>query len=195
MTNIYFIRHAKPNYRNHVDAIRELTNQGILDCALVDRFFQGITVDAVLSSPYLRTMQTVAPVAASHQKSIVQIYDFRERQIASGWIDDYQSFARQQWSDFSYRLSDGESLQEVQDRNITALNNVLNKHPDQTIVIGAHGTALSTVIHYYSPAFDYSQFVRIQKKMPWIVHFCFCEHKCLQITEYDLFSGEVQRIL
>lgn len=31
MTNIYFIRHAEPNFNNHDDETRELTEKGMND--------------------------------------------------------------------------------------------------------------------------------------------------------------------
>lgn len=31
MTNVYFVRHAQPNYENHDDLTRELTENGLQD--------------------------------------------------------------------------------------------------------------------------------------------------------------------
>ena len=31
MTNIYFVRHAEPNYSNHDDLTRELSTKGLQD--------------------------------------------------------------------------------------------------------------------------------------------------------------------
>lgn len=44
------------------------------------------------------------------------IEDFRERRVDSEWIEDFNAFCRKQWEDFSYKLSDGETLSEVQER-------------------------------------------------------------------------------
>ena len=120
--------------------------------------------------------------------SIELIEDFRERMIDSVWIEDFNAFAKQQWADFSYKLSDGECLQEVQDRNIRALNNALEQYSGQNIAIGSHGTALSTIINYYDNSFGYDDFQEIRKLMPWIVHFCFENDTCVKIEKYDLFS-------
>jgi len=38
--------------------------------------------------------------------------------VGNVWIEDFNSFAKKQWEDFDYKLSDGESLREVQNRNI-----------------------------------------------------------------------------
>jgi 2,3-bisphosphoglycerate-dependent phosphoglycerate mutase len=93
-----------------------------------------------------------------------------------------------QWNDFTYKLSDGECLQEVQTRNMSALQQVLNKYAGKNIVVGSHGTALSTIINYYDHSFGYKDFEKIKNVMPWIVEFVFDEDtKCIMIKEHDLY--------
>lgn len=188
MTTVYFVRHAEPNYKNHDDPTRELTAKGVEDCNLVTRFFADKKVDAVLSSPYRRARDTVHGVAEAAGLEILVEDDFRERKADGGWIEDFSSFCRRQWADFDYKLSDGETLREVQERNIAALSRVLREHRDQTIVIGTHGTALSTIIHFYDRRFGYADFERIKGLMPWIVKFSFQGDECLGIEPYDVFA-------
>lgn len=106
----------------------------------------------------------------------------------SGWIEDFNGFCRRQWEDFAFKLSDGESLREVQKRNIDALNQVLYTYNDKNIVIGSHGTALSTIINYFDSSFGYNEFVKIKNLMPWIVMFKFERNKCVEIQKYNLFK-------
>ena len=40
MTNVYFVRHAQPNYENHDDLTRELTEKGLQDRKLVTEFLR-----------------------------------------------------------------------------------------------------------------------------------------------------------
>ena len=49
------------------------------------------------------------------------------------WIYNFSAFCKQQWSDFSYKLPEGEALEEVQQRNIRALKLVLEKYRDRNI--------------------------------------------------------------
>jgi len=192
MTNVYFVRHAQPNYRNHDDLTRELTEKGMADRKLVTEFLSDKDIHAVFSSPFRRSVDTVKEFADSRGLAITLIDDFRERRIDSGWIEDFESFARHQWEDFSYKLSDGECLGEVQERNIRALYRVVEENRDKNIVIGSHGTALSTVINYYDPGFGYADFNRIRGLMPWIVKFCFEGQNCICIESYDLFEKRVE---
>ena len=195
MTHIYFVRHAEPNYNNHDDLTRELSPKGMADRELVSEFFADKQVDIVLSSPYRRAVDTVAHFASLRDLPITTIDDFRERKVDSAWIDDFDAFTRKQWADFNYKLTDGETLAEVQKRNTAALQEVVEQHKGKTVMIGSHGTALSTIINHFVPQFGIEEFTRIKSIMPWIVRFSFLDNDCVQIEEYGLFSGASQRWL
>lgn len=188
MNRVYFVRHAEPNYKNHNDALRELSAKGQADCRRVTEFLQDKAISVALSSPYKRAIDTIREFADSAGLEIETIDAFRERRIDSSWIEDFTAFSKMQWADFSYKLADGECLREVQERNVGALKSVLAKYPGKNILIGSHGTALSTVINYFRPAFGYEDFERIRGKMPWIVEFVFDEDmQLITICEHDLF--------
>lgn len=193
ITHVYFVRHAEPNYHNHDDLTRELTEKGLQDRALVTRFLVDKNVDAVLSSPFKRAVDTVAQFASGCGLPVTTVHDFRERKVDSGWIDDFDAFTRRQWENFDYKLTDGETLAEVQERNVSALKNVIEQNMGKTVVIGSHGTALSTVVNYFVPQFGVEEFMRIKAVMPWIVHFAFSGNRCERIEEFDLFSETSRR--
>ena len=189
VTKIYFIRHAEPNYENHDDMSRELSSKGMEDRKLVTDFLADKQIDIILSSPYKRAIDTVSEFAKTKGFDITIIDEFKERRVDSGWIEDFNSFCQKQWEDFSYKLSDGECLEEVQSRNISALYRVLENHEGKNIVVGSHGTALSTIINYFDKTFGYSDFDKIRYLMPWAVEFVFEEKNCIKIQKYDLFKN------
>ena len=189
-TKVYFVRHAEPNYNNHDDISRELSSKGIVDRELVTQFLLDKNIQIVLSSPYKRSIDTVSPFACKKSLTIEIIDDFRERKVDGIWIDDFVSFSKSQWANFDFKLSDGESLNEVQSRNISALKIVIEKYKYKNIAIGTHGTALSTIINYYDKSFGYEDFEKIRTVMPWIVEFTFQSDKCVSIKYIDLFSKE-----
>lgn len=194
LTHIYFVRHAEPNYKNHDDPTRELTEKGMRDRIRVTAFLSDKHVDAVLSSPYKRAVDTVAHFAQAQNLPIVLMNDFRERRVDGGWIEDFDAFTNRQWADFDYKLSDGETLREVQGRNVAALRNVLEDYAGKTVIIGSHGTALSAVVNYYQPKFGLADYKRIISLMPWVVHFTFSGQECIGIEEHNLFTGTALRI-
>ena len=188
VTTIYFVRHAEPNYENHDDMSRELSDKGLKDRRLVTDFLMDKEIDAVLSSPYKRAVDTVREFADAKGLEIEKIEDFRERKVESEWIEDFVEFCKKQWNDFEYKLSDGECLNEVQKRNISALNHVLEEYSGKNVVIGSHGTALSTIINYFDSTFGYDEFQKIKNLMPWIVKMSFEGNKCLKIQKFNLWE-------
>lgn len=186
MTIIYFVRHAEPDYNNHDDFFRPLTDKGLKDRIKVTNYLMDKKIDVVLSSPYVRAVDTVADFAKNAGLNIETINDFKERKVDSVWVEDFKGFCRQQWSDFDFKLSDGESLNEVQKRNINALNGVLERYDGKNIVVGSHGTALSTIINYYDNSFNYENFDAIVGVMPWVVKFVFEGKKFISLEEIDI---------
>ncbi|MDO4331887.1 MAG: histidine phosphatase family protein [Eubacteriales bacterium] len=195
MTSIYFIRHAEPNYENHDDRQRELSEKGMADRKLVTRYLSGIPVDVVLSSPFRRAVDTISDFAETYGYGIELVEDFRERKVDSDWIDNFYEFSKRQWEDFDYKLSDGETLREVQNRNIGALMKVLERYPGKTVVVGSHGTALSTIINYFHRDFGFEEFEKMRTLMPWVVCFHFKGQQCVKIRQYDVFTKQTKEVI
>lgn len=194
MTHLYFVRHAEPNYDNHDDYTRELSEKGMADRRLVTSFLSDKSIDIVLSSPYKRAVDTLKDFADTYGYEIATVDNFRERKVDNCWIEDFYSFTKRQWEDFNYKLSDGETLREVRERNISALRQVLDTYGNKNIVIGSHGTALSTIINYYQPNFGFAEFDEIRTLMPWIVHFEFDGEMCIRIESVNLFEEQTKSI-
>ena len=114
MTIVYFVRHAEPDYTNHNDMERPLTKKGKEDSKLVTKYLCDKNIDIVLSSPFVRAIETVKDFTDSFGLSIQIVEDFRERKVDNVWIEDFDKFSEMQWNDFDYKFSDGECLREVQ---------------------------------------------------------------------------------
>lgn len=186
ITTVYFIRHAEPDFEVKEDEVRPLTNKGLKDANRLIDFFSDVEIDKVFSSPYKRAYDTVYPLAIKRNLKIEIVDDFRERKVSDGtWIEDFTGFAKNQWSNFEYNLSGGECLKTVQKRNIEALNDILERGEGLNIVVGSHGTALSTIINHYDESFGYEDFIRIKNIMPWIVKFTFVDGKKPEIESFE----------
>ena len=200
MTKVYFIRHAEPDYSNHDDLLRPLTEKGMQDSKIVTDYLTNKNIDVVLSSPYKRAVMTLEDFAGKFGFKIETIDDFHERVVGGEWIDNFHEFSKNQWADFDYKLEGGESLHEVQARNIAALKEVLRKYDGKNIAIGSHGTALSTIINYYDKSFNYADFEKIRDVMPWVVAFEFEGEKCVSIKNlkkpelWDAYNSDFEKI-
>ena len=178
-TTVIFVRHAKAQYGED-DRIRPLTEDGLKDRQVVLDTLKERTIDCFYSSPYKRSMDTIQSAAFYFEMPILTDERFRERKAGS-WND---TDLKKRWSDFSYAEENGENLSSVQKRNIEALEELLFRHAGQTIVIGTHGTALSTILNYYDRGFGLDDFLRIVSWMPYIIELNFEDNKL--ISKYEL---------
>ena len=176
MTTIYFVRHAQTDYSNPVDRERVLTPEGLRDRGKVRDFLLAQELDLehlhIYSSSFRRAVDTVLPFAEAVGLPVQVCEEFREWTLIAP-EEEYFTASEKAWQDFRYRVGQCETLEEVQQRNLGKIQELLKQHPQETIVIGSHGTALSTVIHYFDPFFGYQEFLRILDIKPWIVRFDF----------------------
>ena len=195
MTIVYFIRHCESDSAVRDGVVRPLTEKGMRDRALVTDYLNDKCIHRVLSSPYRRAVDTVSDFAERYGFEIETVFDFRERKSDSDWLrdSDFWPFIERQWSDFTYKLSDGESLKAVQDRNIAALNGVLTRYEGFNVAIGTHGTALSTIVNYYDETYGFHDFMAMVGIMPWVVKICFEGLNCAGIQKIDLFHMDAPK--
>jgi len=193
VTTVYFVRHAQADNSVREGRGRPLTDKGWHDRALVTAFLADKRIEVVVSSPFKRAVDTVADFAERYGHQIETIEDFRERRSDSDMRRDHPDFlavVKRQIADFGYTYSDGESLEQVQARNIGALNDVLDRYAGKTIAIGTHGVALSTMIGYYDDAYGIDDFWAMMELTPWVVRMDFDGRNCVGMVKADLFAHE-----
>jgi len=166
--------------------MRPLTDKGMADTKRVTKALKNRNIKAIYSSPYKRAYDTVKDLAEATDLEINIVEDFRERKVGNVWVDDFTAYSRKQWADFDYKLEHGESLREVQKRNITALYDILKNNLGRNVVVGSYGTALSTIINYFNPDFGYDDFWSIVDKMPYILCFKFKNMEFIGMEEVEL---------
>ncbi len=179
MTEVYFVRHAQPDYSVRDDKSRPLTDEGKNDTRAVADLLKTRGVEFIASSPYIRAIDTVGLYSLWTGLDVNIFEDFRERNAGSWHGDNFFEYIGKQWADFDYHIKDGESLREVQERNIRALKHVLDEHKGMKIAIATHGTALSSILNYYYPEFDFKCFKKIVDFMPFIIRLDFEGDKCV----------------
>ena len=136
-----------------------MTEEGKKDSAIVLEFLKDKKIDAFYCSPYKRSMDTIAEAADFFTKEIITDERLRERE--KGLDGNNHGMFQKRWADHNYHEEGGESIAMVQKRNIEALNEILSDNTDKDIVIGTHGTALSTILNFYDSNFGCEDFLQI----------------------------------
>jgi 2,3-bisphosphoglycerate-dependent phosphoglycerate mutase len=192
MTTIYFVRHAQPEHNWDNDRTRPLTDEGRVDARKVTEALRNVYIDRFVSSPYQRSVDTIKECALEHGIEIVTDERLREREKGAEG-NNYGMFQKR-WCNFDFHEDGGESLNMVQRRNIEAVFDILKNEKGSTVVVGTHGTALSTILNYYEPSYGCDDFLRIIDYMPYIIRLDFEGQSCLGREELLIvkkkFKGE-----
>ncbi len=182
MMKIYFVRHAQPDFSHYMDMTRPLTEEGKKDSEAVTEFFKDKKIDAFYCSPYKRSLDTIRGAADFHKKEIIT--DMRLREREKGPHGNNTGMFQKRWADHDYHEKGGESIGMVQKRNMEAVKEILSANKGKTLVIGTHGTALSTILNYYDKNFGCEDFLRIIDWMPYIIELDFEGEKLVKKIEH-----------
>ena len=191
MTKIYFVRHAQPEHAWEDDRTRPLTGEGKKDSAIVFEFLKDKHIGAFYSSPYKRSMDTIADSADFFGKDIITDEDLRERE--KGENGNNHGMFQKRWDDHNYHEEGGESIAMVQKRNMRAMTEILRDNIDKEVVVGTHGTALSTILNFYDKSFGCDDFLRIIDWMPYVIELDFEGDKLVEKVEHCYVVKEFKK--
>ncbi|MGH2805898.1 MAG: histidine phosphatase family protein [Actinomycetota bacterium] len=148
MTTIYLVRHGATdwniNKRAQGTADIPLNEVGEMQALHTAEELSKVEVDAVYTSDLQRACYTAEAIAKIQGLDVVKEPRFRE--INQGeWTGLTVDEIRAKWPDrwgparhYSERPG-GESPQQVRERALAALREVVEKHPDEHVVIVSHG--------------------------------------------------------
>lgn len=181
---IYLVRHAQSDNSVKDEATRPLTEKGLKDRHLACDWLADKDISAIYASPYFRAADTVRPLAERLGLEIKSEERFKERQMGdNAGIDD---FKKRQWEDPDFAAPGGESRRQVGERFAAGIAYILKKHKGQSVVIGSHGMAISSVQSYYDPSFGFEDYLKVQDVMPRVVRLSFDEKGLLDMEEIIL---------
>ena len=161
MKSIYVMRHSEPLKYNSIensDSL-QLQNEKIILSENGENIAKEKSknaelqnFDIVFSSSYVRAIST-AKYFTNDKVNIIESFGERKFGIDK-WEDMPENFGEKQFIDFNYKTPNGESLNEVLERELKSLNKILNEYSDKKILIVGHSTALAALfskwceVHY-----------------------------------------------
>ena len=157
-TVVYISRHSQPfrnlieDYNaNECEQIRNEKNplsvNGEKLAKEMSEYLELKDIDILYSSHYVRAMSTAKYIAESN--NIILNVDERlgERKFGINSMSELpENFCEDQFRDWDYKLSNGESANEVFKRISEAILEILNNNKNKKIAIISHGTAISIML-------------------------------------------------
>ena len=150
MTSIYLIRHGQTAW-NKEEIFRGKTDipldeTGLRQATVAAKYFEGVRCQAIYSSPLQRAWQTAQKIAETLGLEVTPLPGITDMSFGT-WEgqalkdvqrDDHERYEQWKKAPHKVKLPNGETLDEVRDRAMTALGEVIKKHGDETVILVSH---------------------------------------------------------
>ncbi len=177
-TYIYMVRHGD-SPKIGEERTRGLTEKGETDADRLAALLKDESIDAIISSPYKRSILTVQPLATAIGQEVLIFEDLKERIFSSEGtrMPDQELFPllEKSFSDPNYSLPGAESNIEAQNRAIKLFKNILNTYCGSKVVLCTHGAVLTLVMGYYDSKYDLEFLLKTSKPDIYLMEFNFEE--------------------
>lgn len=156
-TVVYMVRHGdSPKEGN--ERTRGLTEKGYLDAQRVTDILKDEKIDAVVSSPYIRSILTVEKLAQQIEQEVLVFEDLKEKVFSANInrATDNELFPilERSFLDPYFALDGGESNADCQKRAIKIIKELLVTYRGQKIAIGTHGAVMTLIMGYFDNSYD-----------------------------------------
>src|SRR5690625_4660757 len=120
LKKIFLVRHCSATGQ-HKDS--PLTHKGIKQAYLLANFFhdQNIPIDKIISSPYLRAIESIKPYAQKQQIKIEIDERLKERVLSAEPLDDWFEVLQYSFINTNFKLPGGESSNDAVQRALEVL--------------------------------------------------------------------------
>ncbi|HEX6593515.1 MAG TPA: histidine phosphatase family protein [Bacillota bacterium] len=161
MKNIYLIRHCCASGQ-HPDS--PLTKIGLRQANKLKDFFisRNIVCDRIISSPYLRAVDTIRPYAEYMGIPIDIDNRLKERVISEHPLDDWLDVLEQSFRDHDFRLPGGESAKDTIKRANDLLHTIFDCEDVTNVMIVSHGNLIALVLQQFNNADGFEQWKQLR---------------------------------
>ena len=156
MTRLILVRHAESKMQGGYVGRSDpsLSVQGRAQAAALARRMAGESLAAVYSSSLKRALTTAQMIAAPHGLEVSAIADLAELDFGDWDGSTYREIAEVAPQRFNRWLADpaevrppnGETLLEMSQRVMAAINGIIAAHPGETAVVVTHGGPARVIV-------------------------------------------------
>jgi 2,3-bisphosphoglycerate-dependent phosphoglycerate mutase len=146
---LVLVRHAVPflpEPDGPDDFHRGLTRRGRVQAERLVAELVPVGPVAVVSSPYLRAVQTVEPTARKLGVPVVTDLALREWDSGLTPRPDFAHHYARSWADPDFARPGAESLAQLSERAVVALQSLAAEFDGAAVVVGSHGTFISRAL-------------------------------------------------
>ncbi len=155
-TCLYLVRHAiAAPHPDIAEPDWPLTDTGHAQARNLAMSLGDEAIDAIWSSPYRRSMDTVAPLSEYLSRDTQTHEGLRERRWSDAWLEDFLPHLERSFKEPDFKLSGGETAREALYRFEAALIEIAVAADGVPTVVGTHGNVLSLFLRSLDPRVDF----------------------------------------
>lgn len=166
-TVIYMVRHGDSPKTEGNERTRGLTEKGKIDANRVTDILEKEGIEAVVSSPYSRSILTIQRLAEHLGQEVLVFEGLKERVFSTGdqrmSDKELMPLLEKSFSNPNFALMGGESNAACQERAMRVLKELLNTYQGRKIALGTHGAVMTLMMGYYDNQYDLNFLLHISK--------------------------------
>lgn len=151
MKQIFVVRHCEAEGQPKQ---APLTQNGVIQAKHLSNFLSDFNIERVISSPYLRAIQSAKPFSKRADLEIEIDQRLRERVLSTNHLPDWFDKLKQTFTDFDLTFPGGESSRIAMNRIVDALNDIQANTYSRTVIF-THGNIMSLLLNYYNENFGF----------------------------------------
>ncbi|MBN3909003.1 MAG: histidine phosphatase family protein [Nostoc sp. NMS1] len=167
LKTLYIVRHCQavgqePN--------APLTSQGYFEAiALADLLF-SFGIERVISSPFMRAYQSIAPLTERLGISIEIDNRLTERVLCATPLDDWRERLAESFTNLDLYLDGGESSRSAMARGIAVINEVLQQKTSITAIV-THGNLMALILKHFDDRIGYAEWEKLSNPDVYRIQF------------------------
>lgn len=146
MAGLVLVRHAAATGQ---EPLAPLTDDGHRQALALAELLVPLDVQRVISSPFLRAIDTAAPLGRRLALSVETDVRLVERVLSTRPLPDWREHLRRSFDDHDYCLAGGESSRTAQARGLAVLHAA--RTPAGSCVVVTHGNLLALLLRSLDP--------------------------------------------
>ncbi|WP_010199726.1 histidine phosphatase family protein [Bacillus sp. m3-13] len=149
--NIYIVRHCEAEGQPPES---QLTGKGFKQAGELAKFFSNTPIERIISSSFLRAIQSIEPLSKETNISIEVDERLVERTLSTEDLPDWLEKLKATYDDLELKYEGGESSREAMDRIVSVVEEAFESDAENIIIV-THGNIMSLLIKNYQTSFGF----------------------------------------
>ncbi|MDZ8106561.1 MAG: histidine phosphatase family protein [Nostoc sp. DedQUE12a] len=157
LKTLYIVRHCQA-IGQEPDA--PLTSEGYLQAIALSNLLFGFGIERVISSPFTRAYQSIAPLAERLGLTIETDNRLAERVLCATPLADWRERLAESFTNLDLCVDGGESSRDAMARGIAVVDEALQQKANTTAIV-SHGNLMALILKHFDDRIGYAEWQKL----------------------------------